>query len=298
MTDPIVSPFDSNNLKQCKKCGERKPRTEFSRCSAKKDGLHPICKLCDSARRRAQYAENADRERKNKAEYYVSNREALRERGRAYRAANLEKVRRRERAYVAANRDKRNERKRAAYAANPEKHREQARISQAKYPDRRRAYQREYQRANKETLQDYMRTYRVEYARSERGANSRRTTKLRYRARKRSLPDTFTAADWQAALDHFGGCCAVCGRPPGLWHTIAADHWIPLTAPDCPGSVPWNIVPLCHGDGGCNNSKCDRNPNEWLVERFGERRGAAIQQRIEVWLHSRQDHHGLEALVP
>src|SRR5581483_2176482 len=58
-----------------------------------------------------------------------------------------------------------------------------------------------------------------------------------YVARKRSLPDTFTERDWQRALEYWDYKCAVCGRPRGLWHTLAADHWIPLTAPDCPGTV-------------------------------------------------------------
>jgi hypothetical protein len=61
---------------------------------------------------------------------------------------------------------------------------------------------------------------------------------------------------------------------------MAADHWIPLASPDCPGSIPTNIVPLCHGEGGCNNSKGKHNPVEWLDRRFGKRKAKQVLARI------------------
>lgn len=109
----------------------------------------------------------------------------------------------------------------------------------------------------------------------------------RHRARKRSLPDNFTDTDWLQAKDYFsiGGvhCCAVCERPQGLWHTLAQDHWIPFTSPVCPGTVVENIVPLCHGLGGCNNSKSNRDYHEWLVEQHGECKARKIERRIEAY---------------
>jgi hypothetical protein len=33
--------------------------------------------------------------------------------------------------------------------------------------------------------------------------------------------------------------------------------------------VPWNILPLCHGVGGCNNAKGKKHPEAWLSERLG-----------------------------
>lgn len=106
-------------------------------------------------------------------------------------------------------------------------------------------------------------------------------------ARKRLLPDTLTTSEWKRAIEHFHGCCAVCGRQSDdLFgtHTIAADHWIPLSSPDCPGTVAWNIVPLCHGVGGCNNSKNSKDPVEWLKGKFGKRHAAEILARINTYL--------------
>ncbi len=105
-------------------------------------------------------------------------------------------------------------------------------------------------------------------------------------ARKRNLPDMFTDADWQRALEYFGGCCAICGRPAGLWHTIAMDHWIPLSAHDCPGTVASNIIPLCHGIDGCNNSKGNRNPVTWLTAKLGKTKAGRKLVEISAYLDS------------
>lgn len=104
-------------------------------------------------------------------------------------------------------------------------------------------------------------------------------------ARKRGLPNIFTTADWDRALEYWGHRCAACGRPRGLFHTISADHWIPLSSSDCPGTIPGNIIPLCHsiksGEDGCNNTKSNRDAHEWLVSRFGEHKAKQIEKRVQ-----------------
>ena len=101
-------------------------------------------------------------------------------------------------------------------------------------------------------------------------------------ALKRQLPNTLIHDEWQNILEHFNGCCAVCGRAAGLWHTIAMDHWIPLAAdiPDNPGTVAWNVIPLCHGLGGCNNEKSASLPKEWLQKKFGTKKGNKVFNEI------------------
>lgn len=121
--------------------------------------------------------------------------------------------------------------------------------------------------------------------------DSTKAIKHRRRAKEHGLPNVFTDENWRNALEHFGGCCAVCGRPAGLWHKIAADHWIPLTADNCPGTVPTNIVPLCHGLGGCNNSKSNKDPMEWLQSRFGTRQAQLIIERIEHYFKQVKEGH-------
>jgi hypothetical protein len=152
--------------------------------------------------------------------------------------------------------------------------------SQRKHPEARRKAKSAWKRAHRDQDRETQRRYRQRYP--EKSAikslrwgranpQKKKNISIRYRARKRDLPDNFTSTDWEYALTYFHGCCAVCGRPPGLWHTLAADHWIPLSSPNCPGTIPTNIVPLCHGINGCNNSKQDRDPVEWLSWKLGSR---------------------------
>ena len=80
------------------------------------------------------------------------------------------------------------------------------------------------------------------------------------------MPNTFTDSDWRYALRWWWYRCAVCGK----WgfDILHRDHWIPVNAyPDCPGTIPENIIPLCKN---CNSSKSDKAPELWLHERYGE----------------------------
>jgi hypothetical protein len=109
------------------------------------------------------------------------------------------------------------------------------------------------------------------------------------RARVRSLPNALTPQQWQHAINHFNGCCAVCGRQANdlfATHSLSMDHWIPISNVDCPGTVAWNIVPLCHGQDGCNNSKNDRPAMVWLIEKFGKRKASEVMRRILEYLES------------
>lgn len=120
---------------------------------------------------------------------------------------------------------------------------------------------------------------------------------MRLKGKRRHVPRKFVESDWYRALEYFDGYCAVCGKPPGLWQVLAMDHWIPVKSPNCPGSMPTNIVPLCHsrkgGVGSCNNLKGNRMPEEWLIERYGKRKARQILARIEAyfdWVRLQDSH--------
>lgn len=112
--------------------------------------------------------------------------------------------------------------------------------------------------------------------------------KQRYRAKKRGLPATLTAEDKLRAIEYFGGCCPVCGRPfKDLFgtHTVSFDHWwIPLSRNG--GYTSDNVIPLCFGVDGCNNSKNDSDPVDWLNRRYGKRKAKQILKRIEAYFLS------------
>jgi hypothetical protein len=177
---------------------------------------------------------------------------------------------------------------------NPEKKHALGKAYRKHHPEK----QSQWRKDNPEKVRAYEAVYRKrDPDRNKTKAKRRREKPEQYRAaelarehrrsaRKRSLPAQFTSDDWRIALAYFGNTCAVCGRPRGLWHTLAADHWIPLTNPNCPGTVPGNIVPLCHGQDGCNNIKGSRDPHEWLVAQFGPRKAARIEARIAEYFRS------------
>lgn len=145
--------------------------------------------------------------------------------------------------------------------------------------DAHKRYSRNFYLNNKERHKNNSDVWRSHNKAKIRAISERR------RARVQGLPDTFTGQDWDRALTYFKGCCAVCGRPAGLWHILAADHWIPLASPNCPGSIPGNIVPLCHGADGCNNSKRDRDPEEWLLEKLGARKAKNKLHEISAYFN-------------
>ncbi|MDL1924339.1 HNH endonuclease [Chloroflexi bacterium CFX3] len=115
-------------------------------------------------------------------------------------------------------------------------------------PEERAAYAREWKRRNKDRV---------------------RAIEQRYLKRRATLPNTFTDKHWQHALKYFNNRCAVCGSAD----QIHQAHWIPLSRPECPGTLPSNIIPLCRS---CNISQRAKLPTVWLRQTFD----AATQREI------------------
>jgi hypothetical protein len=262
MSTPSISP-ENPQLKRCTKCGELKPREAFFANKKASDGKRAHCKACDAARQLKWRADNPN--------YF-----------REWGEKNRERVRAKKRVWDDANRDKTREYSRRDKAKNREKRLEETQIWRSNNREHTRAYSRQYRIDHA----DEVRAYNAEYRRTRRA--QRYINEQRRLAYERAVPFEWTKKQWMDTLAYFGGCCAACGRPRGLWHTIAADHWIPVSSPNCPGTVPHNMIPLCHGVGGCNNIKNDKPAGMWLAEQFGKRKGKAIQRRIEAFLESQK----------
>jgi bacterioferritin-associated ferredoxin len=143
----------------------------------------------------------------------------------------------------------------------------------------------EYKQRQRSQRSEYSQRYRKTLT----GRIKNKLAMQRRKARCLCLPDTLTEKNWDHALEYFHGCCAVCGRQLNdLFgeHTAAMDHWIPLSSPDCPGTVTTNIIPLCHGIDGCNQSKGAREPLAWLKWKFGKRKAKQILKRIQAYFDS------------
>ncbi len=230
--------------------------------------LTPECRICIKERSRQWLKNNPGKTQNAKRNWSKANRNKVLESQRRYRETNREKLRERARQYDADNRQKRREYERRYAVDNREKLREK---------------QRRYQIASREKSRENKRRWRDE----NRGQT--RIYDMNRRSRKCNQPATMTIADWQNALDYFHNCCAVCGRQfNNLFneYTAAQDHWIAQSSLDCPGYVPTNIIPLCHGIGGCNNSKNAKDAAAWLTERYGKAKAQVILARIEIYFAS------------
>lgn len=154
-----------------------------------------------------------------------------------------------------------------------EKMRVRAKQDRDRFPERQKIANRKWRRNHPEKQAEAMRKWQIaNKEKCKRNSHHRRSI-------ERQLPSDFTEQDWQQCLEYFGYRCAVCGRPAGLWHTLAQDHWIPVTKGG--GYTPGNIVPLCHNNNGCNNQKSNRDPMEWLISTYGIRKAKRIAKRIQ-----------------
>ena len=311
---PRISTSNSNDMKRCAKCKKLLPATpkHFNRNRTRKDGFANRCRDCANLARRERRQANIEVARRKDRERYTRDRDRIQSRSKKYyprmnerrrkeRLSNPEDVRRKDReryvrhkTRILTNRrenDHRNpERKkrqnRNAYLKNPDAYKNQSKQWREDNPDRFK----ELQRKSRIKRRDKNRQWQRDYYKSH--PDLRRIKLQRQLTRKRNLPIDFSITDWQRALEYFNHCCAVCGRPKGLFHTLAMDHWIPLSSPDCPGTVAANIIPLCHGIDGCNNSKSNKPPADWLEQRFGQRKANSILKHIQAYFASLKTNEG------
>jgi 5-methylcytosine-specific restriction endonuclease McrA len=105
-----------SHFKVCSKCGEEKPRTEFTKHCRSKDGLESSCKSCRkqyclknraliSEYQKQWFKNNREKLLKKKKQYYLKNRERQLEYKRHYYQKNREEVLNRNKKYRLANRD-------------------------------------------------------------------------------------------------------------------------------------------------------------------------------------------------
>jgi hypothetical protein len=272
MNDSIITP-----MKRCTKCGIEKPATTeyFHKLNRTIDGISTQCKNCVNMQRKIRYDKNPSTALNSNREYRQRNREAVSERKKEYRQRNKDRIRANRKELYSRTREESIEASKEYYHEN----RQEIRVRRRKADDL-------YNKTHREQKQQWARNYYKEYPEKATAVFHRRA------ARKRELPATLSGTQWKKCLEYFNHRCAVCGRPRGMWHTIAADHWIPLISPDCLGTVAGNMIPLCHGDGGCNNSKGGKDAILWLNEKFGKKKAKQILDRINTyfeWVKQQND---------
>jgi len=267
-------------LKRCTICGQQKPATAefFIRSKRMADGIANQCKECNRERGRRYAALNADKVSQKKSSYAAENRDKINERRRRWRDKNREKEREQNRRRRSADPEKARAKERQQRAANAEKAREKVRRWRNNNPEKNRESKRKTRLATLEVSRQRSSRWKKDNPEKHAIHEQRRN------ARKLNLPDTMTHTQWHHCLSYFNHCCAACGRSiDGLSHKPHADHWSPLSDPGCPGTIATNIIPLCGGQDGCNNSKRNRPATAWLESKFGKRKATEILAKIETY---------------
>jgi hypothetical protein len=294
--EPEILP---EGMKRCWECKRILPAIAevFSRSSREKDGFQGRCKACYAAYRKA----NRERINQQKNEHYTENRETILQKRRAeypekreviyeaqkrYNNENKEKIAAQRRAYYQANKESIREKRKpylrvynAAYRIkNRERIRELSRKRYADNPQAKRDEAKRFRQNNPEKVRLRNREwyYKQQAENTEHHRQSRRIRESRRRARKGSFANTFSLTEWLECLQYWNHSCPVCGNV----NKLHADHWIPLTNPDCLGTVADNIIPLCQH---CNISKSNLEAKVWLIRKLGEELGLAKLAEIEAY---------------
>jgi hypothetical protein len=273
-----ATPYEVPAEKRCPRCHLVKPLTPafFYRNKSQKIGFNAACKSCLDKENRDQYWRDPNQYRQAQQRYRLANLERYLARQRAYSTRlrstpdGREALHQRERKRYLADVEASRRRGLEAYWRHPETSREQTKRWKRAHPERVRA-----------TTDAWRKAHPVLFREMDRVRQQRR------RARKQQLPAAFTHAEKRACLAYWQHACAICGAQEGFFHTLVLDHWIPLRdTANCPGTVAENLVPLCHGKYGCNNIKSARDPEAFLVSRFGTRFARRKLAEVEAYFAS------------
>lgn len=92
-------------MKVCTQCNSTKSLDSFSKRTASKDGLSPICKPCRKEYANNYYNKNKKKVKDKSNQYYKNNKSAVLVRSKSYRDKNKEKIKDRNKHYREANQE-------------------------------------------------------------------------------------------------------------------------------------------------------------------------------------------------
>jgi hypothetical protein len=167
-----------------------------------------------------------------------------------YREKHREEIRENNRRWVRLNPESSKAHKKKWAKANPEALREKQKRLYRENPEKFRKLSREYRKNNPE-VQTKRRHANIEKTREE--TRHRRSLRLQNGG-------WHTLCQWLQMKETFGSICLCCRRSEGelksLGLLLVPDHIVPISRGGSDDIS--NIQPLCHGKGGCNNRKGNR----------------------------------------
>lgn len=226
--------------KRCSRCGEYFPPTREYFYADKKtpDGLYYHCKKCHNTRTSLRAVA-----------WQRANRERTRATHKRHRDKSETKTKIRE--YREANRERIRELQREASMRFYNRHKRGKTVKYNKGAVRR------WRTKNPAKVQMYRRSYE---------------------AKKRSLPNDFSAQQWKHCLEWWNHTCAYCGSQQSFWFVLEQEHYVPVTSQG--GYTVNNIVPACVH---CNTSKGNKPAEAWLLSRNAKPKTKQILDRITVY---------------
>ena len=252
--------------KICKGCGRELPMEKFVKASRGKYGRASKCRDCFRQYREA----NKEHITKHKKEYSEANKEAISRHKKEYVEANKVSIAGKQKMYYEENRDRilaHMKLNRKQFSARKkrwvEANIERVLKNRKKYNILRKDIMIEYRQINKEAIHKYSKEYSREHL------VERCVLAEKRRARKRLLPATLTAEQWEKIKKAFDGKCAYCGEEKPLQQ----EHFVALSKG---GEYTHNnIIPSCQS---CNCSKNDKSFFDWYprFKRYSKKRETTI----------------------
>jgi 5-methylcytosine-specific restriction endonuclease McrA len=229
--------------KKCSRCGQFKPRSEFTSHKQSKDGLQPACKPCCGKAKRAAYWADPEKARQRQRDYYNKNLDAVKASNKKSREKNREKLLEGKKAWYESVKD------------TPEFKAKQAAYIEAT-KERKRQYDKEYRRRPEVADRLLSRAKRWAKNNPEKRAAVVRNYRDKRRAQEESGVSTAELAEWtqrQKKVCYWcGGKCA---------EDFHVDHYVPLSK-----GGPHELENLVIACAPCNLRKNAKDPLEFAQE--------------------------------
>lgn len=220
--------------KICPKCGIDKPFSDYSKCSARKDGVRYECKPCAVKARAEWVAKNPDRARELNRNWIAKDPERNRRRAREWAAANPERKKAADAAYRADNLDKLKEQSRLWRLENAE----HLRVSKVLWAQTNREL---IQGKRKLAYWSDPEKYRADATayKKENRAHYNFLNRMRKLHVAKATPAWLSEPDRQRIRQFYLDAAALTGYTGEQYHV---DHIVPLRGKDvCGLHVPWNL---------------------------------------------------------
>lgn len=249
--------------KQCRKCGEVKPHSEFHNCKSNKDGKNIYCKKCKKAIHREYYLKNKDKINDRTRCNYENNKDKYFAQYKRYRESHKEEIKEKDRLKHLQNKESRNQWARDYYKKNKEHLGNKKKQWMTENSDRMKQWRKSYYHENKDYIKNKSKDWycnnkqiaierQRRYNQTAKGRISRsNSTHKRRMLKKNTTPkDKITVDQWETIIKSQNNKCAMCGVRFTKTTKPTIDHIVPL---DKGGEhSAYNIQSLCKS---CNSKK-------------------------------------------